>query len=487
MTVAWTEVRPAGDVNCAWHSVDTSADGKYMIACAYSGRLYVSTNYGQTWTEKQPAGDVSKNWHIARVSKNGQYMAAAVWNGRFYLSGDYGANWTEIFPRGPDLLGGYNFAWGTIAISATGATMVTGIAGPGRFYRSTNYGVNWSEVYPYGSATSRYYRSSDMSDDGQFIVATDSYRVYTSEDGGDTWHSRWPVGESNYREWWCSTCSSDGAVVGVGSWADDQSVGSMTFISQDHGVTWTSSPLPETDKANYDMDCSGDAANWLVGTLYGTPADGLYYSVIGGTTWLATAPGSLTGGNWFCAVSQDGVYGLAGYNGGRLWRGVFPPASSSSSSSTSSSSSFSSSSDSSSSSFVPLSWPALSKGLEFNVQELPGAHDIAMPLGCGLAKIRPRYTRRPHRWRFTIRQMTLADRLLLERFYLVDCRRGKYAFEFLEQGMNQTWLVRWDPEEPPRFEHEDRNPGKYRMTGVLLEDTAGSYGSGHYGDQYYDT
>lgn len=172
--------------------------------------------------------------------------------------------------------------------------------------------------------------------------------------------------------------------------------------------------------------------------------------------------------------------------------GTFAPSSSSSSSSSSSLSSssfssFSSSSWSSSSSFVPLTFPTLSKGVEFDTREEPGAEDITMPLGCGPTKVRPRFTRRRHRWRMRIKLLTLADRLTLEHFYLVDCRRSKYTWEFLEQGMNQTWLVRWDPDEPPRFSTNPRLPEKYDFEAVLLEDCAGSYGSGKYGAQYYDS
>jgi hypothetical protein len=161
--------------------------------------------------------------------------------------------------------------------------------------------------------------------------------------------------------------------------------------------------------------------------------------------------------------------------------------SSSSLSSSSSASLSSSSSDSSSSSFVPLAWPTLSKGVEFDTQELAGAHDVTIPMGNGQVKIRPRYTRRPHRWRIRYRLLTLDDRMALERFYHIDCQRSKYTFAFVERGMNQTWLVRWDPDEPPRFAHEERCPGKFRLDAVLLEDCAGSYGSGQYGAQYYDS
>ncbi len=216
-----------------------------------------------------------------------------------------------------------------------------------------------------------------------------------------------------------------------------------------------------------------NGSDWVVGSAnlsYGTSSRNLDGKIDEHTVWNR-------------ALSTDDIEAIRDGN--------YASSSSSSSSSFSSSSSSSlssSSSDSSSSSFVPLTMPTLSKGIEFDVQELPGAHDITMPLGNGQTKGRPRYTRRPHRWRIRYRLLSLDDRMTLERFYLVQCKRSKYTFEFVEQGMNQTWLVRWDPDEPVRIEHEERSPGKFRFTGVLLEETAhGNYGPGGYGAQYYDS
>lgn len=163
------------------------------------------------------------------------------------------------------------------------------------------------------------------------------------------------------------------------------------------------------------------------------------------------------------------------------------PSSSSSSTSSSSSSISSISSSSSSSSFSPLAWPDLSKGVEYDTREEPAAADVALPLGNGRTKGRPRYTRRPHRWRIRIRLMTLADYLALETFYLGTTKRGKYTFEFTEQGMSQTWLCRFDPDEPPRFATHAELPEKYWMEAVLLESIEGTYGAGGYGAEYYDS
>jgi len=170
--------------------------------------------------------------------------------------------------------------------------------------------------------------------------------------------------------------------------------------------------------------------------------------------------------------------------------GLYAYSSSSSSSSTSSSSSLSvssSSSDSSSSSFVPPAWPTLSTGVQLADREEPAADDVTMPLGNGRTAIRPRFTRRPHRRRVACRLLSLADYLALETFYLVTCARSKYTFEFTDGGLGQTWLMRFDPDEPPQFGTEPQLPEKFYCEAVLLEETVGTYGPGGYGAHYYDS
>ena len=168
--------------------------------------------------------------------------------------------------------------------------------------------------------------------------------------------------------------------------------------------------------------------------------------------------------------------------------GAGPSSSSSSSESSSSSySSSSSSSDSSSSSFVPPAWPTLSVGVQLGDREEPAADDVTMPLANGRTAIRPRFTRRPHRRRVSCRLLSLADYLTLETFYLVTCGRSKYTFEFTDGGVDQTWLMRFDPDEPPQFGTEPQLPEKFYCEAVLLEETVGTYGPGGYGARYYDS
>jgi hypothetical protein len=82
--------------------------------------------------------------------------------------------------------------------------------------------------------------------------------------------------------------------------------------------------------------------------------------------------------------------------------------------------------------------------------------------------------------------MTLADRLAMERFYLVYCELSKYAFEFVDAKVGQTWLARWDPETPAVFRSDSRIKGRHFFEATMIENTAGSYGAGGYGAEYYD-
>lgn len=257
-------------------------------------------------------------------------------------------------------------------------------------------------------------------------------------------------------QWYFFACSYDSSTGTIRAYLYDLSA---TSVIQDQSSTF--------DPSTYGYPSLAAAGNWNHGgtnLTFTLPWDGNMDEI---TVWnrpLTTAE---------IEAIRDGTYTGS--------------SSSSSHSSSSSNSSSSSSSASSSSSFVPPTWPTLSKGVEFDVQELPGSDDVTLPLGNGRDKVRPRYTRRPHRWRIKYRLLPLADYLALETFYLVTCRRSKYTFEWTDSGMDQVWLVRFDPGVPPRWRGMPEQPDKYTFDAVLKEETIGTYGAGGYGAQYYDS
>jgi photosystem II stability/assembly factor-like uncharacterized protein len=93
-------MRPSGDADGNWSSVEGSDDGQYVIAGESTGRLYLSADTGASWSETQPAGNADKDWHCVASSEAGTDLMAIVYGGRVYRSTNTGASWSEEYPSG---------------------------------------------------------------------------------------------------------------------------------------------------------------------------------------------------------------------------------------------------------------------------------------------------------------------------------------------------------------------------------------------------
>ena len=151
----------------------SKTDGQYMVASRYTGKLYVSSNYGETWVEKSLfwTGGYKKT----AINGSGQYMAISQGTKGIYILSNYGSSWATIFSGA---------TVGDIDISNSGEFMVV-ITGaytyPGYIYISNDYGVTWAEK----TAINKYFRSCAISGTGQYIVAIDDdcYSYYSSDYG----------------------------------------------------------------------------------------------------------------------------------------------------------------------------------------------------------------------------------------------------------------------------------------------------------------
>jgi len=146
--VSWLERQPAGDVDLYWNAAAASGDGQILLAAsAYEffgagsvgqpgtlavvvlplGRLYASSDGGQSWTEQQPAGDMDVRWGEVACSADGQTAlagAAGFGNGRLYAThSGPGTNWQEVLPAGPT-----NYMWEALACSGDGSVLAAGSA-----------------------------------------------------------------------------------------------------------------------------------------------------------------------------------------------------------------------------------------------------------------------------------------------------------------------------------------------------------------------
>ena len=152
-----------------WNGICCSSSGQYITAVVYNGGIYYSTNYGQTWSASTGFGN--SNWNGCAMSQNGQYQYARIGGtgGVIYASTNYGASWFATYSP--------SIPWSAMSCSASGQYIMA-CASTGVMYYSTNYGASWVA----SSSPSTTWTGLAMSQSGQYIVGVISGgAVYTSQ------------------------------------------------------------------------------------------------------------------------------------------------------------------------------------------------------------------------------------------------------------------------------------------------------------------
>jgi hypothetical protein len=170
-----------------WASVAMSADGTKQTAVVPGGKIYVSTDSGNTWTAKES----NRYWSSVAMSADGTKQTAVVYSGQIYISTDSGNTWTAKES---------NRNWWSVDMSADGKKQ-TAVVRDGQIYVSTDSGNTWT-----AKESNRQWVSVAMSADGtkQTAVVYQG-QIYVSTDSGNTWTAK----ESN-RNWWSVDMSADG-------------------------------------------------------------------------------------------------------------------------------------------------------------------------------------------------------------------------------------------------------------------------------------
>jgi hypothetical protein len=267
----WTERQPAGDADKSWRSIASDAsEGINLIAAVYGGRLYTSANSGVGWTERQPAGASDQNWIGVNSGQGGTNLIAAIYGGRLYTSGDSGANWAEKRPAGD-----VNKNWMAVACDYDGTNLIAAV-NAGRLYISSNSGTDWTEVQPGGATNLNWLKVASDSDGSVLMAAASSGRLYISTDSGANWTERQPAGNSN-RNWDSVSCDSDGSNM-IAVIRENGNSDGKVYTSSDSGATWSErQPAGATVKAWISSASDGDGSNLLVGVSGGR----LYTMVLG--------------------------------------------------------------------------------------------------------------------------------------------------------------------------------------------------------------
>jgi hypothetical protein len=272
-----------------WHSVTTNPAGDVVLATDIPGNVHISTDGGATFGVS-PDLPVGQAWIQADMSADGQRMVAIAFGGNMYLSTNKGANWAQVSGGAAVNLAGRDYE--SVTMSDDGQRIAAVIMnGPAVF--SANGGATWAVGTSAGAALTKPWRSVDSSPDGLNLVAVSQAvtgtngQVYTSADGGATWTLRpVTVGGAAVAEsgWYRTRMSRIGNVIAIGAnsvYAGGNGTSTM-YISTDMGATWSASGATGGDFTGIAMNETGS----VIGATSSNGTSGLVqYSSDGGATF----------------------------------------------------------------------------------------------------------------------------------------------------------------------------------------------------------
>jgi photosystem II stability/assembly factor-like uncharacterized protein len=304
MPFYWYEQRPAGDINSLWYEAASNASGARLIACVYNGRIYLSTDYGNTWSEVKPGGDYDLAWQCVASNSDGMVLLAGVGGTYVYISTNGGDAWTNT--------GLPSAGWTNVTSSADG-TKLAACAYNGRIYVSVNSGASWGQALTPQGNVNYLWRAIHYSKDGTALFAA-AYggRFYKSINDGMSWTELTPEGNSGPH--WCSVkSSSDGLKVVASNFT-------TTYMSSNGGDSWTSHALGSGFKT---LAVNSDCSLILLGDMNGH----LYTSVDFGATWNTERVSFIgsTSTQWKAvAINTLGDMIWAGVFDGRFFKSPIP-------------------------------------------------------------------------------------------------------------------------------------------------------------------
>jgi hypothetical protein len=262
-----------------------SGDGKYMLAdtCENQpdGKLYSSSDYGQTWSQKES----TRLWDGLAISNDGRYQLAVssqsastspgfpIIPGYVYVSSDFGNTWTAKVTDATR-------HWAHARMSNDGKYQVAiTLVGGNIAYGSSDFGNTWTPFTINGSSPS----DIQLSDTGQYMTATlgnTSINLYVSTDFGATWTLKY----SN------PSCSPQGLAISANGSYQLLPVCNYTYSSNDGGNTWQQKVPSPYSVWNPYLSISGSAQYQIINS-FTNPDTFMYSSSNGGVSYSTSTVG----------------------------------------------------------------------------------------------------------------------------------------------------------------------------------------------------
>lgn len=262
--------------NILFYHCAISATGQYMVACANSGSVYMSVNFGYSFSTPSIFGIASgQTWSSVAISGNGQYMTAVMnstaYSGFAYVSRDFGQSFSQVQLSGSALL------CGRCAMSSDGKYQIVSIASNvTNYYLSSNYGQSFTSF------------------------------TFTSTSGGAI--------SAPTTKWWDVTVSSSGKYMLISAYSSNTGC----YYSKDYGATWSQVGGGITISYNYNSVAMSANGQYMMFAPSTGGASALYVQnnspgTTGQTvsTSMVSSDGISNANFASCAISADGKYFVA--------------------------------------------------------------------------------------------------------------------------------------------------------------------------------
>lgn len=132
---SWNAVAQLQERN--WQGAAMSTDGQIMVAIAWGGELYVSSDGGSTWMCKD---EEMRPWQTLDISDDGKYILVATTDGHVVLSSDYGQTFNQLS------ISEEKTWWNRACLNANGSLMLLCAPGENKVVYSNDYGTTWNNV-----------------------------------------------------------------------------------------------------------------------------------------------------------------------------------------------------------------------------------------------------------------------------------------------------------------------------------------------------
>jgi hypothetical protein len=316
----------------AIHAIASNDVGDRLVALANNvsgpsiGKIIRSSDYGVTWLPySSPLSD--EGWRAIASDSTGKNLVSVTRgsnavppnDGRIWLSTDYGDTWNGVAdalaPHGTGAL------WRAVASSANGNILSAGLEG-GPIWISANAGLNWALATTHPTNGLKCLTSNALGDKMAATVnltaAPPNFGgdIWLSADYGDTWNKQpQPPPPSGDQMWWGIASDALGSTLVAASIGNLTSpLGGNIWLSTDYGQTWTKQTGPSL--ANWEDVAVNSAGTVLVAVAYGGD---IWKSTDSGVTWIKdTTVGAIK--NWRSVASNSSGDRLASVVfGGNIW------------------------------------------------------------------------------------------------------------------------------------------------------------------------